>query len=125
MALIAEIDETASRTVALLADRVAGSQGALVDLVIVLWPARPMLHTLMPTSEEIAIHARRFAALLDQLELHIPRVRQGDGDVRVVVAPAGVGKAGHRQAIGIEPGSDAADLHPMAHRGFDIAHNNA
>src|SRR4029079_3062882 len=72
-----------------------------------------------------AIHARRFAALLDQLELHIPRVGQGDRDVRVVVAPDGVGEARDCQAVGVEPGSDAADFHPMAHRGFDIAHDDA
>ena len=86
VALVAEIDKTAARTVAFLADRAAGGQGALVDLVIVLWPARPMLHALVPSGEEVAIHAGRIAALLDQLELHIARVRQGDGDVRVVVA---------------------------------------
>ena len=96
VALIAEIDKTAARTIALLADRVAGRQGALVDLVIVLWPARPMLHALMPSGEEVAIHAGRIAALLDQLKLHIARVGQGDGDVRVVVATADVSVAGDR-----------------------------
>ena len=84
-----------------------------------------MLHALVPGGEEVAIHAGRATALLDQLELNIPRVGQGDGDVHVIVAPAGVGEAGDRQAVGVEPRSHAADLHPVAHRGFDVAHDDA
>src|SRR4029453_15008785 len=54
---IAEIDETTPRAVALLSHRVAGSQGAPVNLVIVLRPARPMLHALMAGGKEVAVHA--------------------------------------------------------------------
>ena len=71
MALIAEIDEAATRAVALLADCVSRGQGALIDLVIVLRSARPMLHALMPGSEEVAVHAGRVATLLDQFKLDI------------------------------------------------------
>ena len=84
-----------------------------------------MLHALVSAGEEVAIHAGSAATLLDQLELHVPRVRQGDGDVDVVIAPTSIGETGDRQAVGVEPGSDAAHLHPVAHRGFDVAHDDA
>ena len=96
MALIAEIDKAAARTIAFLANRVAGGQRSLLDLVIIRWPARPVLHALMPSGEEVAIHAGRFATLLDQLKLHIPGVRQRDGDVGIIIAPAPVRIASDR-----------------------------
>src|SRR5215475_10377192 len=114
--LVAKINETSTRAVALLSDRVARGEGALVDLVIVLRPARPVLHALAPGSQEIAIHAGGIAALLDELELDIAGVRQRYGDVDVVVAPAGVGEASDGQTVGVEPRSDAANLHPVPQR---------
>src|SRR5437868_14784635 len=68
MAFVQEIDERPARRVALLADLPAAVQRALADLVVVLRPARPMLHPLMPGGEKIAVEARAVAALLDQLQ---------------------------------------------------------
>src|SRR5262249_37897475 len=67
MAFVPEIDEAAARAVALLADRVPRPKRLLQDVVVVDRPARPVLHALVTGSEEIAIHAGRRAALLDQL----------------------------------------------------------
>jgi len=125
VSLVVEIDEAAARAVALLADRVAGGQGTPVGFVIVLWPARPMLHALMARGEEVAIHAGSVAALLDQLELDVPGVGQGDGDMHIIVTVPGVREGGDGQAVRVEPGSDAADLNPVAHRGLDVAHDDA
>src|SRR5262249_44990382 len=83
-----------------------------------------MLHTLMPGGKEVAVHAGRLTALLDELELHVPGVGQSDRDVHLIIAPTAVREAGDREAIGVKPGPDAADLHPVAHCGFDVAHDD-
>ena len=84
-----------------------------------------MLHPLVPGGEKITVHAWRVAALLDQFDLHIARIRQRDRHVNVVVALAHIGERGHRQPVRIEPRPDPADLRPVLHRRFDIAHHHA
>src|SRR5262249_61516757 len=89
-----------------------GGNAPPINFVIVLGPTRPMLHALMPGGEEVAVHTRRTTALLDELELHVSRVGQCDRDVYIVVAPTAIREAGDEEAIGVEPGPDAADLYP-------------
>src|SRR6266446_6468561 len=87
MAFVEEIDEWAARRVALLADLPAAAQRALADLMIVLRPARPVLHPLMAGAEKIAVEARVVAALLDQLQLDIARIRERDRHLEIVPPP--------------------------------------
>src|SRR5204863_8302589 len=53
MTLVQEIDKGSARRVALLADLPAALERPFADLVVVLGPARPMLHSLMPGAEKI------------------------------------------------------------------------
>src|SRR5215472_10685065 len=71
MALVQKIDERPARSLAALADYPAVLDGPVEPLVIVFGPARPVLQTLVPGGEKVAVHAGRPVALLDQLELHI------------------------------------------------------
>src|ERR1043165_4556566 len=79
MAFVQKIDERASGCVALLTDLPAALQGVLADCVVVLGPARPVLHSLMAGGQEVSVEARAIAALLDQFELHIARIGESDG----------------------------------------------
>src|ERR1051326_429068 len=72
------ISEGGARRVALLAGLPAALQGALADCVVVLGPARPVLHALMAGGQEVAVEARALAALLDQFELYIARIGESD-----------------------------------------------
>src|ERR1043166_8782995 len=78
MTSVQKMDERAARRVALLADLPAALQGALADCVVVLGPARPVLHALMSGGEKVAVETRAVAALLDQFELHIPGIGESD-----------------------------------------------
>src|SRR6266851_650120 len=120
MTFIEEIDERPAWGVALLADLPAALQRALADLMVVLRPARPVLHPLVAGGEKVAVEARAVAALLDQLQLHVARIGQGHRHPDVV-GPALVAELGQRQLLGVEPRTDAADLDPMAHRLLDVA----
>src|SRR5690348_10496805 len=83
-----------------------------------------MLHSLVAGGEEIAVEARNIVPLLDQFELHVPRIGEGDRHLDVI-SPALVAKLGHRQLLGIEPWPDPADLDPVAHRLLDVANDDA
>ena len=123
VALVLEIDETAARAVAFLSHGVAALERLPVQHVVVFRPARPVLEPLAPRSQEVAVHARRLAALLDQLDLHVARVRERDRHVKVVVADAAIAEGCQRQSVDVEPRSNTADIDPMAHRRVDIAHH--
>jgi hypothetical protein len=70
--------------------------------------------------EEVAAHRRMVRALLDQLDLHLAGIRQCDRQVDVVIALAAIAERRQRQALGIEPWTDAAHLDPMPHRSLDV-----
>jgi hypothetical protein len=125
VAFVAQIYERSARAFALLADRIAVRQRAPQVGLVVDRPAGPVLHALMPGGEEVAVHARGFAALLDQLDLHVAGIGQRDGDVNVVVALAQIGEGRHRQPVRVEPGPDAAHFGPVLHRCLDVAHHDA
>ena len=123
MALVPEIDEAPARAVALLAYRVAAGEGAPVERVVVLGPARPVLQPLVAGGQEVAPHAGGVAPLLDQLDLHVPGIGERDREVNAVVARAAVAEGGQRQPVDVEPRPDPADLDPVAHRRLDVAHH--
>src|SRR3990172_2205844 len=123
MALVPEIDEAPAGAVALLTRRVAAGERPLVQRVVVLGPARPVLQPLVPGRQEVTVHAGGIAALLDQLDLHVTRIGERDREVNAVVACPAVGESGQQQSVDVEPGPDAADLDPVAHRRVDIAHH--
>src|ERR1044071_5977015 len=79
MTLVQKIDEGAARRVALLTNLPAALERPLADCVVVLGPARPVLHSFMAGGEEVAVEARAVAALLDQFELYISRIGESDG----------------------------------------------
>src|SRR5262245_22326915 len=83
-----------------------------------------MLHAFMACSEKVAIHAGRRAALLDELELHVTRVGQRNRDVNAIVARTAIAELCERELVSVEPGTHTADLNPMLHGGFDVAHND-
>src|SRR5258705_11865540 len=58
MAFVQEVDERSARRVALLADLPAARQRTLADPIVVLRPARPLLHARMPGAEKVAVAAR-------------------------------------------------------------------
>src|ERR1051325_111930 len=74
MTLVEKIDEGPARGIALLPDLPAVAERPFALCLVILGPARPVLHPLMPGREEIAIEAWRIATLLDQFELYIPRI---------------------------------------------------
>src|ERR1051325_247823 len=123
MTFVEKIDEGAAGRVTLLTDLPAALQRALADLVVVLGPARPVLHSLMAGGQEVAVEARAVAALLDQFELYIARIGESDGYPDVVDPPL-VAELAQRQLLGIEPRADAAHLDPMMHRLFDVSDDN-
>src|SRR5882724_5945850 len=100
MAFVEEINEWPARRVAFLADLPAALERALADLMIVLRPARPMLHPLMAGGEKISVEARAVAALLDQLQLHVAGIRECDRYLEIVPPPA-VAEFIHRQLLGV------------------------
>src|SRR3954464_13500338 len=73
-----------------------------------------------PAAREVAVKAGAVAALLDQFELHVAGIRQRDRHIDIV-DPSLVAEFAERQPLGIEPGTDAANLHPMPHCRLDIA----
>src|ERR1039458_1102963 len=70
-AFIPEINKRAASVGALLAHRVAVFQCAFIELIIIFRPARPVLHSFVPGSQELLIHAGRIAALMNQLKLDV------------------------------------------------------
>src|SRR5258707_4859451 len=64
MTLVEEIDERAARALAALADRPAVLHGPVEQLIVVLGPARPMLHRLVTGRDKLPIDAGRLVALL-------------------------------------------------------------
>src|SRR5881227_1222401 len=84
MTLVQEIDERPARRVALLTDLPAALECPFADLVIVLGPTRPVLHSLMTAREKIAVEAGTVAALLDELQLHVAGIGEGDRHLDVV-----------------------------------------
>src|SRR3954452_2197626 len=79
----------------------------------------------MTSREKIAVHRRRLVPLLNQLELHIAGIGQCNREVNVIVALLLVPEGIERQFLGDIPGTDAADLDPMANCLVDVAHDKA
>src|ERR1051325_2292550 len=73
MSLVEKIDEGPARGIALLPDLPAVAERPFALCLVILGPARPVLHPLMPGREEIAIEAWRNATQLEQIEPDIPR----------------------------------------------------
>src|SRR5436305_2723273 len=115
-----KIDKGPARRVALLTDLPAALERPFADLVIVLGPTRPVLHSLMAAREKIAVEAGAVAALLDELQLHLAGIGERDRHLDIV-DPAFVAELAQRQLLGIEPRADAAHLDPVAHRLLDVA----
>src|SRR6185369_4767568 len=120
MALVEEVDERATRRVALLADAPAVLERPVADLVVVDRPARPVLQAFMAGPEEVLVEARHAVALLDQFELHVARIGEGDRHLDVVDL-ALVAELVEWQLLGVEPRTDAAYLRPVLHRLVDVA----
>ena len=78
----------------------------------------------MTRGEEVSIHAWRIAALLDQFQLHVARVRQGNRDMNAVVSLASIAELRDGKLVGIEPWTDTADFDPMLHGALDVAHDD-
>src|SRR5262249_49968295 len=121
MPLLGEVHEPPAGAIALLADGVAVGEGAFVARVVILGPARPVLQPLAPGGQEIPPHAGCRAPLLDQLELDIAGVGEGDGQMDTVVSHAPIAECGHGEPVRVVPGPDAAHVHPVAHRRLDVA----
>src|SRR5436305_14453118 len=120
MTLVQKIDKGSARRVALLTDLPAALERPFADLVIVLGPTRPVLHSLMAAREKIAVEAGAVAALLDELQLHVAGIRERDRHLDIV-DPSLVAEVAQRQLLGIEPRADAAHLDPMMHCLLDVA----
>src|SRR5947208_7088057 len=71
MTFVQEIDKGSARRVALLTDLPAAVERPFADLMVILGPTRPVLHSLMARCEKIAVEARAVAALLNKLQLHV------------------------------------------------------
>src|SRR5256885_2798949 len=120
MTFVQKIDKGSARRVALLPALPAALERPLADLVVILGPTRPVLHSLMAAREKIAVEAGAVAALLDELQLHVAGIRERDRHLDVV-DPSLVAELAQRQLLGIEPRADAAHLDPVAHRLLDVA----
>src|SRR5262249_56876018 len=99
MSFLPQINEAPARAVALLADRVSGCERPLQDVVVIDRPARPVLHAFASGRQEVSVHARRLAALLDELQLDVAGVREGDRDMDAVVARAAIAELGAAKLV--------------------------
>lgn len=82
-----------------------------------------MLHSFPPGVEEVLVHRGSVVALLDQLDLDVARVSQGDTHFHGGVGAA-VAEIIRLHTVDIEPGADAV-FDPVVHGGVDIAHDVA
>ena len=83
-----------------------------------------MLHALVARREKVTVHGWRRTPLLNELELHVARIGERDRDVNVVVAGAAIAEFGDGKLVSVEPRPDAANLDPVLHGGFDVAHDD-
>src|SRR5438270_2105137 len=120
MTFVQKIDKGSARRVALLTDLPAALERPFADLVVILGPTRPVLHSLMAGAEKISVEARAVAALLNELQLHVAGIGERDRHLDVVDSSL-VPELAQRQLLGIEPRADAAHLDPVAHRLLDVA----
>ena len=103
-----------------VAHLVAQRERLVVKALIVFGPVGHVLQALMAGLEELPVHRGRLIARLDQLDLQVPGIGEGNAHLRVRF-PAPVAEPVGLDVLDIEPRPHTHHGYPVVHRGLDVA----